>query len=192
MISGILLAAGESSRMGRPKALLPYEGITFIDSILNKFAETGCEPIITILGSHAEMICEKTKVNSFHCFNNPHPEDGQLSSLKIAVKNLPENSLGFILALVDHPMVKLDTYRKLFAMAQSHPGNIIIPEFLGQKGHPVFFGRPFFNSIMDLPLSDGARMVIRENPDEVKFLPVDDEGILKDIDTPDEYRAEFH
>lgn len=192
MISGILLAAGDSKRMGEPKALLPYDGITFVDSILNKFSEIGCEPIITILGASAELICEKTKVHTFKCFQNPNPEDGQLSSLQIAIAHLPEDSEGFIMALVDHPMVKQTTYKKIYDTAKTNPGNIIIPEFYGQKGHPVYFGRPFFDSILHLPLEDGARVVIRENPVDVIYLPVEDEGILKDIDTPADYQREIH
>ena len=192
MIAGILLAAGDSKRMGEPKALLPYDGITFIDSILNKFSNIGCEPIITILGASAELICEKTKVHTFQCFRNPNPEEGQLSSLQIAIAHLPDESEGFIMALVDHPMVKLDTYIKLFEMAKSNPANIIVPEFYGQKGHPVYFGRPFFDSILHLPLTDGARVVLKENPADVMSLPVDDEGILKDIDTPKDYQNLIH
>jgi molybdenum cofactor cytidylyltransferase len=192
MISGILLAAGDSKRMGKPKQLLPYNGLTFVDSILNKFSEIGCEPIITILGATAELICEKTKVHKFQCFRNPNPEEGQLSSLQIAVAHLPEDSEGFIMALVDHPMVKLDTYQKLFEMAKENPGNIIVPEFYGQKGHPVYFGRTFFDSILHLPLNDGARVVLRENPADVMYLPVDDEGILKDIDTLEDFQQHIH
>ena len=100
--------------------------------------------------------------------------------------------MGFVLALVDHPLVELETYQKLYEMAKSKPDNIIIPEFFGQKGHPVYFGRPFFDSILQLPLTDGARVVIHENPDNVMYLPVEDEGILKDIDTPNDYQAEIH
>ena len=192
MISGILLAAGDSKRMGEPKALLPYDGITFIDSILNKFSGIGCKPIITILGAAAELICQKTQVNTFQCFNNPNPEDGQLSSLQIAIGHLPKESIGFVLALVDHPLVELETYQKLYKMAKANPDNIIIPEFHGQKGHPVYFGRPFFDSILHLPLTDGARVVIHEHPDDVMYLPVEDQGILKDIDTPNDYQAEIH
>lgn len=192
MISGILLAAGDSKRMGEPKALLPFDGITFIDSILNKLSKIGCEPIISILGASAELICEKTRVHKFQFFKNPNPEEGQLSSLQIAIEHLPGESDGFIMALVDHPMVKLDTYQKLYEMAKANLANIIIPEFHGQKGHPVYFGRPFFDAILHLPLDDGARVVIRENPSDILYLPVEDEGILKDIDTHKDYEDMMH
>ena len=99
MISGILLAAGDSKRMGEPKALLPYDGITFIDSILNKFSGIGCKPIITILGAAAELICQKTQVNTFQCFNNPNHEDVQVV-IKEAIEKLkamgkPGGTLAF-------------------------------------------------------------------------------------------------
>lgn len=192
MIAGILLAAGDSTRMGQPKALLPFEEVTFIDSILNKLAAIHCDPIISILGHSAELICQKTSVNAFQCFQNPHPEYGMLSSLKIAIEKLPLETMGFILTLVDHPLVKLDTYQQLIAMAKANPANIIIPRYYGRKGHPVYFGRPFFESILNLPLDQGARAVIQENEANVKYLQVDDEGILKDIDTPQDFQSEMH
>ena len=192
MIAGILLAAGDSTRMGQPKALLPFEEVTFIDSILNKLAEIHCDPIISILGHSAELICQRTSVNAFRCFQNPHPEYGMLSSLKIAIEQLPLETMGFILALVDHPLVKLDTYQQLIDMAKDNPANIVIPQYYGQKGHPVYFGRPFFESIRNLSLDQGARAVIRENETNVKYLPVEDEGILKDIDTPQDFQSEIH
>lgn len=192
MIAGILLAAGYSTRMGQPKALLPYEDITFIDSILNKLAEIKCDPIISILGASAELICQKTHVNSFQCFQNPQPEHGMLSSLKIAIEQLPPSTIGFILALIDHPLVKLETYQKLMEMAKNNPAHIVIPQFYGHNGHPVYFGRPFFESLLNLSLSEGARAVIHENASEIKFLNVEDEGILKDIDSPQDFQREFH
>ena len=191
MISGILLAAGDSKRMGSPKALLPYDGTTFIDSILNKFTEIGCDPIITILGASAELFCNKTNVTKFTYYINPNPENGQLSSLQIAITHLPNDADGFIMTLVDHPLVKPDTYQKLFETAKIHQDKIIVPEFSGQKGHPVYFGRLFFKSILQLPHIDGARMVIRKNPSSVIHLPVEDDGILKDIDTPTDFEKEI-
>ncbi len=187
MIAGILLAAGNSSRMGEPKALLSCQGLTFADSILNKLAEINCNPVITILGSSGELIRRQTKVDSFQCFNNPNPELGQLSSLKIAIEKLPDQTKGFILTLVDHPLVKLETYQALYQKAKDTPDCIIIPRFGGRRGHPVYFGERFFISLLEAPLNKGARTVVYENIEDVKYIESDDEGILKDIDTQGDY-----
>lgn len=188
MIAGILLAAGESSRMGEPKALLNYQGATFIDSILNKLVEINCEPIITVLGSAAELICKQTRVDSFFCFQNPNPEEGMLSSLKMAIEQLPPETQGFILCLVDHPMVKQETYQSIYHTAAQNPGQIVIPEFMGKRGHPVYFGKPYFDAILNAPPDQGARVVVNSNAENVIYMPVDDEGILKDIDTPEDFK----
>jgi len=192
MIAGILLAAGQSSRMGEPKALLPYDGITFLDSILNKLAEIHCDPIITILGTQAEMICQRTSVNDYQCFLNPHPEFGMVYSLKLAIDRLPAETEGFILTLVDHPLVKLQTYQTIIQLAMKNTDQIIIPEFDGQKGHPVYFGKKYFDFLLDAPQDEGARAIVQQFIKEVNFVKVEDEGIIADIDTPDEYARLVH
>jgi molybdenum cofactor cytidylyltransferase len=191
-IAGILLAAGESTRMGEPKPLLPHGESTFIDTILNNLAAVKCEPIISILGSAADLICTQTSVNAYQCFNNPHPEFGQLSSLKIAIEHLPPETTGFLLTLVDHPLVKPETYEEMMRYAEKYSDKIIIPEFFGRRGHPVYFGQPFFKLILDLPLDQGANVIVRENQENIQIFPVNDAGILKDIDTPEDFKREVH
>ena len=191
-IAGILLAAGNSTRMGQPKALLDYDGTSFIDTILNNLQSTGCNPVVSILGDAGEMICQCTSVNNYQCYSNPEPQKGMLSSLKIAIENLPDDCDGFILSLVDHPAVKQSTYQDIVQAAQQNAQRIIIPEFYGKKGHPVFFGRQFFRFLLDAPENEGARVVVQQHLQNVHFLKVEDEGILMDIDTPEEYRNLNH
>lgn len=191
-IAGILLAAGFSSRMGQPKALLDYKGSSFIDTILNNLHKSGCDPVISILGESGDMICNCTSVNNFECHSNPNPELGMLSSLKIAIRKLPSNCDGLILALVDHPAVKPETYTDLVTASLDNPNRIIIPNFYGRKGHPVFFGRPYFKQLLRAPEEEGARIVVREHPQDVLYLDVTDEGVVLDIDTQEEYEKLIH
>jgi len=185
-IAGILLAAGNSSRMGEPKALLDYKGSTFIDTILNHLQQSGCDPVMSILGNAGDMICKCTNVNQYECHSNPSPDKGMLSSLKVAIEKLPQSCDGFILALVDHPAVKESTYSEMIQTARQNPDRIIIPKFFGSNGHPVFFGRRFFNDLMKTPEDEGARLVVHQQMHNVHYLDVEDEGILYDIDTPEE------
>jgi molybdenum cofactor cytidylyltransferase len=192
MISGILLAAGDSTRMGSPKALLQYKNATFIDTILNNLQEAGCSPIISILGRSAELICEQTNVHQFQCYRNPDPSRGMLSSLKIAIGKLPSRSDGFIMALVDHPAVKAETYELLFRKASSKPDRIIIPEYQGHRGHPVYFGKEFFSALLQTADELGARKVIDNYFKQVEYLPVEDSGIMVDIDTFEDFQSNIH
>lgn len=186
-IAGILLAAGNSSRMGSPKALLPINNSTFIDTILKHLNAAGCQPIISVLGAHGEMICRSTAVDTYQCVSNPYPQEGMLSSLKIAIQQLPEEVEGFILALVDHPMVRESTYHEMVKLARRKPDKIIIPRFFGKNGHPVYFGKSYFKQLLDTPNSAGARVVVYQSREMVRFLDVDDAGILQNIDTPEAF-----
>ncbi len=192
MIAGVLLAAGNSSRMGQPKALLPFNGVSFIDTILSNLNKAGCHPLISILGEKADLICKQTDVDHFMCVNNPHPEQGMLSSLQLAIRQLPAKVTGFILSLVDHPAVQADTYQALYKKALDNPERIIIPDFFGQHGHPVYFGRVFFEALLNAPAHLGARHVVESNRNRVIYLPVDDEGVILDIDTPEDYNRLVH
>ena len=191
-IAGILLAAGNSIRMGRPKALLTFNGVSFIDTILNNLQSSGYQPIISILGEAGDTICECTSVNNYECWYNSNPQEGMLSSLKIAIEHLPQECEGFVLALVDHPAVHRLTYQKLFESAAAAPDRIIIPQFYGKKGHPVYFGRRYFQQLLDTPNEQGARIVVHRNHRDIYFMPVEDAAILQDIDTPEEYQFLIH
>jgi len=188
MIAGVLLAAGNSSRMGRPKAMLSYNGISFIDTILNNLSEIKCRPIITILGESADLICRQTNVNKYKYYNNPDPDRGMLSSIQIAVKKLPQDCSGFMLTLVDHPVVKLQTYRLLKEEALKSPDYIIIPEVNGKHGHPLYFGKPFYSYLINTPDGQSAKDIIKSHLSRVIYIPVDDEGVLRNINTQDDYK----
>lgn len=173
--------------MGRPKALLTLQGRYFIDIILTNLQAAGCAPLMAVLGRQAETIRRQMQTTSFTVHINPHPQNGMLSSLKIAVKQLPSTATGFIMALVDHPLVKPETYRLLWEAAAAHPRQIVIPSYNGEHGHPVYFSRLFFDELLSTPDALGARAVVQQHRAAVHYLPVDDDGILQNIDTPQQY-----
>jgi molybdenum cofactor cytidylyltransferase len=91
------------------------------------------------------------------------------------------------MVLVDHPLVSEDTYSLLIHTADKLPDSIIIPEFEGKNGHPVCFGKCFFPELLAAPLDQGARYVVRRNRDRIQKVAVNDPGIIRDIDTIDDY-----
>jgi molybdenum cofactor cytidylyltransferase len=187
MIAAVILSAGASSRMGTPKSNLKIGDTSFINSILSRLQSCGFKPIIIVTGyHHREIVKSIDKQFGGEILRNPKPEQGQLSSLQVAVRNFDQDITGMLMVLVDHPLVRENTYRELFKSARAHPRAIIVPTFRQQKGHPVYFSRRFFNDLLETPLSMGAREVIRKNMPAVYYLPVSDEGILQDIDTPDD------
>ena len=189
-VAGVVLAAGESRRMGQPKALLEINGSTFLQTILNNLEESFFSPLIVMTGNNDKLLKEHLKkMPQVVCLNNPNVKNGQISSLQIAIENIPANCLGLLQCLVDHPLVKLSTYKSIIKQVSKKPDHIIIPVFNGKKGHPVYFGRNFFRNLLEAPLTEGARHVVSRHAKEIICLDVDDEGILIDIDTPAEYHS---
>ncbi|MFP4496906.1 MAG: NTP transferase domain-containing protein [Vulcanimicrobiota bacterium] len=191
----VILTAGESRRMGKfPKALLKIEESTFIEKIIEsqKGIEPAPENILIVLGFHREKIVQLLKEEEGYKFViNPKPDRGMLSSIKEAIQIMDGKVQGFLLSLVDHPLVKEETYNTIIKRAESNPGQIIIPTYRKQKGHPVFFPETVFEELLECPLEMGARKVVWNNQDRVKLVSVNDQGILKDIDTPEIYQEEM-
>ena len=157
MISAVILAAGDSSRMGKPKALLKYEGLTFLESIISKLETSDINDIFVVLGKNAAKV-EKTIKISEHIkiLYNSKAEQGQLSSIQLAIKNISEGTRGLLLILVDHPLVAQSTYSVLISHTEGATNKIIIPVCDGKKGHPVFFGCNYFDDLLNAPLDKGA------------------------------------
>jgi molybdenum cofactor cytidylyltransferase len=188
MIAAVILAAGNSSRMGKPKALLTINDTTFLNSILSRVRISKYRNIIVVLGQHHELIKKSIlSKGAYDVIRNQHPEQGQLSSLQLALHCIKEDMIGALVVLVDHPMVSEKTYQLISKMASKQPDSIIVPTFAGRKGHPVYFSRKFFDALLEAPLDQGARYVVTNNKSDVIYVPVNDAGIITDIDTPEQY-----
>ncbi len=184
-VCSVILAAGDSTRMGFPKALLPLGHGTFLGTILSRHRKAGLDPLV-ILGSDHSRIRRQIDTGSFRSLHNPSPEQGPLSSLKIALPHFHHGS-AFIAHPVDHPTVSVET---LNCLASEHLKNrdcIILPRYLGRRGHPVLFPYRFYADLSDAPLSEGARFVVRNNRTSVLYVDLNDPGILTNVDTPERY-----
>jgi molybdenum cofactor cytidylyltransferase len=187
-IASITLAAGDSERMGKPKALLKIGPLVFLETIFNLLEEAKYDPQIIVLGNDFKEIFQSLqKKRKILFLRNQFPEKGQLYSLQCGLKHVPGDVPGCLVVLVDHPLVSLTTYLSIHEAAQNFPYKIIIPVFEGKRGHPVYFGKKYFNDLLTAPLLEGARHVVQKNENSVLELPVDDPGVLVDIDTPEEY-----
>jgi molybdenum cofactor cytidylyltransferase len=189
MISGILLAAGESRRMGSPKALLPYQGQTFIERICTAFFSAGVEELIVVLGAWEDKLRPALPRHpALRTVVNPQYKLGQLSSLVCGLGALSPDSEAAVVNLVDHPLVRAETITALIASFRTDPVPIIIAAHQGKRGHPVLFSRQVYAELLAAPLEKGAKVVVRKDPARVRQVPLDDPGIVADIDTPQEYR----
>lgn len=191
MISAIVLAAGESSRMGTPKALLPLGRDTFLSAICGRLAGAGLGELVVVLGAHADAVRGAVASSPARIAVNEAYRDGQLSSLQCGLRALPSGSAGALVTLVDHPLIEASTYAGMRAAAEKAPGLILIAEYRGRGGHPVVFPRTVFGELLSAPRDGGARVVVRKDPARVRRVAFDDPGIVADIDTPEEYKRFF-
>jgi len=188
VIAGIILAAGASSRMGTPKALLDYRGETFVGRLVRVLG-TACKPVIVVLGYHADAL-QKQVPPTARIVINPDPSRGQLSSLKTALETLPQEADGFAFIPVDSPAVEESTVAAL-ARAFEHrkPATLfVIPRQSGKRGHPVVAARAIANEFLALPPTAEAREVVHAHVDRTEYVDVDDAGIFTDVDDPEAYR----
>ena len=187
MIAGIILAAGASSRMGSPKALLEYRGETFIQRLVRVLSAV-CDPVIVVLGYHADAL--RPAVSNATIVVNPAPERGQLSSLQTGLAALPSSADGFLFTPVDSPAVETTTVERLAAAFHHRDPatQLVIPCYQGKRGHPVFATRAIAIELSALPLTAQARDVIHGHVPDTLYIDVDDPGILTDIDDREAYR----
>jgi CTP:molybdopterin cytidylyltransferase MocA len=188
VIAGIILAAGASSRMGTPKALLDYRGETFMGRLVRVLGES-CEPLIVVLGYHADVIRQRIPSGSKVTIN-PDPSRGQLSSLQTGLAALPAEAEGFAFIPVDSPAVAENTVAMLArAFEQRKPETLfVIPRQSGKRGHPVFAARSVAAEFLALPPTAEAREVVHAHVDRTEYVDVDDSGIFTDVDDPEAYR----
>jgi molybdenum cofactor cytidylyltransferase len=195
MTAGIILAAGNSTRMGSPKALLPDpDGRPFVARLTRTFSEAGVAEIYIVTGSQHDAIVaavvadRPTAYPSF--LNNPKPDRGQLSSLWIGLDAAVRPEIDAILVTpVDIPMVHASTIRQIVEVWQRQRAPVVRPAVGVRHGHPVLFDRSLFDELRKAPLDQGARAVVHAHADRIVNVPVEDEGCLVDVDTPADYDA---
>jgi len=187
-VAGIILAAGKSERMGRPKALLPFMGSCFLTHVLTEAAHSDLADVKVILGHHTGAILKalpeiqpKTLVNSEY-------EQGQLSSLQCGLRHFSSARLdGVMVFLIDHPMIHRGLVNRLVETFDHNASPIVLPSFAHRRGHPIIFGAELFQELLAAPLDQGAISVVRKHQHEILHLEVNDPGVLVDIDTPEAY-----
>jgi len=189
MIVAVILSAGESRRMGQPKALLPIGDTSFLERIVKSLQAAKVEKIIVVLGHNAGEIETKIGRLPVTIVVNPNYAQGQLSSLTAAIRTLPaENVDGILVHLVDHPFLSPDLVNRMIERFYESKKLIVVPRWKGRRGHPVIFSSRLFAELLSAPLDRGAKSVVHAHAADTLEIETDDEGVTFDIDTPEDYK----
>lgn len=186
----IVLAAGESSRMGKPKQLLPFGKTTLLRHAVLTATQTALYPIITVLGAHSEACREQIRDLPVHIVTNRNWEMGMGSSIGFGIETLlriAPRSYGVLLMLHDQPLITNERLAKLVALKRSSHALIVSSSYEGTVGVPAIFDRKLFVALQGLRGVEGAKKVLNAHASKVLTVPTPEAAW--DIDTPEEYQT---
>jgi molybdenum cofactor cytidylyltransferase len=190
VVAAIVLAAGESRRMGMSKPLLPLGETTFLGHLLANLRRSRAEPLVVVLGHEAERVKREVSLQGVSWVENPRYREGMLSSVEAGLRTLRDVPADAALLFpVDHPRVGAALVDALIEAFERTGAPVIIPRMRGRRGHPVLFARSLWPELATAPPSVGARQVVWDHAREVLEVPTDDQGVVDDIDTPELYRS---
>lgn len=194
MIAAIILAAGESRRMGSPKARLPYpepdgSETTFLEHLLNVFESSRADPVLVVLGHDADELAESFDFGHARVVVNRRYREGMLSSIQAGVQALEADPVsGALVCPVDHPDIDAAVVDTIITRFEETRSPIVLPVHHGRRGHPVLFSSTVFPELLAAPTTVGARQVVWDHQEDLLEVEVTDAGVTVDVDTPSDYR----
>ncbi len=217
MIAVVILSAGESRRMGQPKALLPFPEFfrsatgksedrlatqtetapaqpkTFLCHLIDVTRHPRAGLLRVVVGAHATEIRAQAKLDADELVVNAEWQRGQLSSLQAAIRSLPAGETeGMLVCLVDHPLISAQLVSSLVETFDRNKNKIVIPTYRGKRGHPVIFPSALYAELLavrqDAPENIGARAVVRAHAADMVEVPVNEEGVIVNLNDPETFR----
>jgi molybdenum cofactor cytidylyltransferase len=183
MISVILLAAGKSKRMGRPKQLLPFRGSTVLEQIIKNLSESKLDELIVVTGYQGERIAQRITDKQIKIAVNREFQRGIGSSIKCGLTQVSERSNAIMIVLGDQPLIEKHTINPLIQTFSMTEQGILVPIYRGIRGHPVIFDMKYRDELLRLPDDVGGRKLIKERSNDVFKVEVDSESVVIDVDT---------
>ena len=192
MIWAVVLAAGESKRMGRPKQLLPYGPSTILENVLDKALASPVDGTLVVLGAAAERIAPLLSKRPVETVLNPDFRSGMLSSVRCGLRALPGSARAALIFLGDQPEVSPATARLVIEEYRRTARGIVLPVHRRRGGHPLLIDLKYRGEIGLLSAGIGLRELLSRHPDDTLRIEVDDPGVSLDIDTPEDYDARIN
>jgi molybdenum cofactor cytidylyltransferase len=191
-LAGVVLAAGESKRMGKPKQLLPFGAHTILERVVDTLLNAEVGEVIVVLGHVADRVRVVLGNRPVKAVVNESYRQGMLSSVKCGVRAISADCNAVLFALGDQPHIESAVVREVIQAYRAQDTGIVIPRYAGKKGHPIIINLPRYReAILNLPEHVGLNALMQAHADDVRLIDVATEDIIRDIDEPADYTREL-
>jgi molybdenum cofactor cytidylyltransferase len=188
MISAIILAAGESKRMGQPKMLLPWGNGTVLTHVISVFQSAGLEDILVITGGAKKQVERLVSNHDVRIvYNKEYASAEMLSSIQCGVRAATPQTQALLIGLGDQPQVRERSVRLACETFRLTGSNIVVPSYEMRRGHPWLVARPLWDALLVMKSPQSPRDFLNAHQNEIQYVVMDDPNILADLDTPEDY-----
>ncbi len=190
-IAAIILAAGRSSRMGQFKMDLPWGQTTVIGQVVQVFVQAGVSEIVVVTGWARQRVEAAVHGLPARCVHNPrYAEDYMILSLQAGLRSLSSHASAALIALGDQPQIQPDIVRRVIEVYYQHRALIVAPSYQLRRGHPWLIDRRKWSDVLNLQPPDTPRDFLNAHQKEIEYAPVENDSVLRDLDTPEDYQRE--
>ncbi|MEL6152219.1 MAG: selenium cofactor biosynthesis protein YqeC, partial [Chloroflexota bacterium] len=191
-VGAVVLAAGMSTRMGQMKVLLPWaDDRTIIEHIVHQLNLARVDHIVVVTGNRGDEVKALVEpLGAVTAYNQDYQQGEMLSSMKTGLAAMPGYIAAAMVTLGDQPRIQPKTVSMVMAAYAEGRGNIVAPSYNMRRGHPILIDRRYWNDMLALPADGAPRDVINANKDHIAYVLVDNDSVLKDVDTPAAYQEE--
>lgn len=187
MITAIILAAGQSKRMGQPKMLLPWGKTSVLGKVITTFRDAGVEEVIVVTGGNREHIEALVDVSARTIFNHDFAKEEMLSSIQTGLSGLKQGTEAILIALGDQPQVQEGCVRQIMDAFQESRASIVVPSFKMKRGHPWLVAKSLWDEILQMHSPESMRDFLNRHSEEIRYVEVGNNSILQDLDTLEDY-----
>jgi molybdenum cofactor cytidylyltransferase len=188
MIAAVVLAAGQSKRMGRPKMTLPWGETTVIGQVVTQIAQAGVTEIIVITGASHHEVEQALQGSPVRILFNPRYADGEMvSSLHIGLSALDESIEAALVVLGDQPQIVTTLVRDVLRTFHITEAPLVVPSYQMHRGHPWIIARSLWPAVLSLEAPQTLRDFLHTSSDKIQYVTVDTPSVLQDLDTPEDY-----
>lgn len=189
--AAVVLAAGLSRRMGRPKMTLPWGKTTIIEQVVSVLAQAGAAPVIVVTGgAHKSVEAALRGTPAQPVFNPRHADGEMLHSLQVGLASLPAPVEAALVALGDQPQIEASIVQAVLHAYAETAAPLIVPSFQMRRGHPWLVHRSLWGQILETEEGSTLRDFLNHNAEQIHYLAVESDSVLRDVDTPEQYEKE--